>query len=276
VVGPKANDDTLTTSQDSPKSDNVSTNDVYPPGSTFAKLTDPSHGSVTFNADGSYTYTPASGYSGTDSFTYQVCEPAPNQALCSTATVHITITPPTLVDPPFITKSVNATDTQTLLWTIVIDNNQNAGVQNVQVRDPLPGGTTYVSGSVTCQLFGASTVSSCFYDAANNRIVADAALVSDLGSTNPATAPNRVVIVFSAKFTTTPVTNVAQACWDAQNNAGNIAACAQSSSGTASYTPSTPPTPTVPAPIDSRWMLALMLLLAISAAVVTRNKTSHK
>ena len=276
VVGPKANDDTLTTSQDSPKSDNVSTNDVYPPGSTFAKLTDPSHGSVTFNADGSYTYTPASGYSGTDSFTYQVCEPAPNQALCSTATVHITITPPTLVDPPFITKSVNATDTQTLLWTIVIDNNQNAGVQNVQVRDPLPGGTTYVSGSVTCQLFGASTVSSCFYDAANNRIVADAALVSDLGSTNPATAPNRVVIVFSAKFTTTPVTNVAQACWDAQNNAGNIAACAQSSSGTASYTPSTPPTPTVPAPIDSRWMLALMVLLAISAAVVTRNKTSHK
>jgi len=276
VVGPKANDDTLTTSQDSPKSDNVSTNDVYPPGSTFAKLTDPSHGSVTFNADGSYTYTPASGYSGTDSFTYQVCEPAPNQALCSTATVHITITPPTLVDPPFITKSVNATDTQTLLWTIVIDNNQNAGVQNVQVRDPLPGGTTYVSGSVTCQLFGGSTVSSCFYDAVNNRIVADAALASDLGSTNPATAPNRVVIVFSAKFTTTPVTNVAQACWDAQNNAGNIAACAQSSSGTASYTPSTPPTPTVPAPIDSRWMLALMVLLAISAAVATRNKTSHK
>jgi len=275
VVGPKANDDTLTTSQDSPKSDNVSTNDIYPPGSTFTKLTDPSHGSVMFNADGSYTYTPASGYSGTDSFTYQVCEPTPNQALCSTATVYITVTSPTLVDPPFITKSVNATDAQTLLWTIVIDNNQNASVQNVEVRDPLPSGTTFVSGSVTCQLFGASTVSSCFYDVANNRIVVDAALISDLGSVNPATAPNRVVIVFSAKFTTTPVTNVAQACWDAQNNAGNIAACAQSSSGTASYTPSTPPTPTVPAPIDSRWMLALMLLLTLAAAIATRNKASR-
>ena len=35
------------------------------------KLTDPSHGTLVFNRDGSFTYTPILNYSGTDSFTYK-------------------------------------------------------------------------------------------------------------------------------------------------------------------------------------------------------------
>src|SRR5262249_52990533 len=38
---------------------------------TAAKLTDPLHGSLTFNPDGSFTYTPAADFNGTDSFTYE-------------------------------------------------------------------------------------------------------------------------------------------------------------------------------------------------------------
>ena len=41
---------------------------------TFAKATGPSHGTVTLNADGSYTYTPAANYTGSDSFTYTVSD----------------------------------------------------------------------------------------------------------------------------------------------------------------------------------------------------------
>jgi len=37
---------------------------------TAILLTNPSHGSLTFSANGSFTYTPTTGYSGTDSFTY--------------------------------------------------------------------------------------------------------------------------------------------------------------------------------------------------------------
>src|SRR5262245_18289619 len=37
---------------------------------TATQLSDPAHGSVTFNADGSFTYTPVANFSGTDSFTY--------------------------------------------------------------------------------------------------------------------------------------------------------------------------------------------------------------
>jgi uncharacterized repeat protein (TIGR01451 family) len=106
VVGPHAADDSATTPANTPVSGSVTGNDAYAPGSTFSKASDPAHGTVTVNPDGSYTYTPALNYSGPDSFTYTVCLPSPNQGLCSTATVNITIAaPPTVaaVDDSYTT-----------------------------------------------------------------------------------------------------------------------------------------------------------------------------
>jgi VCBS repeat-containing protein len=56
---------------------------------TAARLTDPLHGTLAFNSDGSFTYTPASNYFGADSFTY-----AANDGLTNSpsATVNLTIT----------------------------------------------------------------------------------------------------------------------------------------------------------------------------------------
>src|SRR5205823_651571 len=69
-----ANDDSFSTSEDAVLSDSVATNDTTTSGGTlsFAKTTDPGHGTVTVNADGSFTYTPAANYHGADSFTYTV------------------------------------------------------------------------------------------------------------------------------------------------------------------------------------------------------------
>jgi VCBS repeat-containing protein len=47
-------------------------------------------GSVTLNANGSYTYTPATGFTGEESFTYLVCD---NYGACDSATVTIEVLP---------------------------------------------------------------------------------------------------------------------------------------------------------------------------------------
>lgn len=52
---------------------------------------DPAHGSVTVNADGTITYTPDPNYSGTDSFTYQIYD---GQGGYDTATVTIDVSAP--------------------------------------------------------------------------------------------------------------------------------------------------------------------------------------
>ena len=61
VVGPLANDDNYQTPYETPITANVKVNDTYPVGATFNQLSNPSHGSVVFSSNGSFTYTPAPG-----------------------------------------------------------------------------------------------------------------------------------------------------------------------------------------------------------------------
>ncbi|UBB18760.1 Npun_F0296 family exosortase-dependent surface protein [Comamonas odontotermitis] len=46
---------------------------------------------------GQFLYTPAPGFHGVDTFSYQVCLPSPNQSKCATSTVTMTVTAPDLV-----------------------------------------------------------------------------------------------------------------------------------------------------------------------------------
>jgi VCBS repeat-containing protein len=58
---------------------------------TAVLVSGPSHGTLTLNANGSFTYTPSANYSGTDTFRYQAKDAA--GALSNVATVSITIAP---------------------------------------------------------------------------------------------------------------------------------------------------------------------------------------
>lgn len=93
VPAPVAVDDTYSTEFNTPISDNVTNNDE-PNGNVVATLdTEPANGTVTFNEDGTFTYTPDSDVVGTDMFTYTICsEECPEE--CSTATVTITVAVP--------------------------------------------------------------------------------------------------------------------------------------------------------------------------------------
>ncbi|MGI9518417.1 MAG: Ig-like domain-containing protein, partial [Pirellulaceae bacterium] len=85
---PIANDDNFTINEDSLFSGTVTSNDSDPDGDslTYTQLTSPANGTLGFNPDGSFTYTPNGDFNGTDTFTYQITD-----ADGTTATATVTI-----------------------------------------------------------------------------------------------------------------------------------------------------------------------------------------
>src|SRR5436190_891788 len=89
------NDDSYTTPEDTQLSvpapgvlANDSDVDVDPLSAVL--VSNPSHGTLTLNGDGSLVYMPALNYNGVDTFTYQASD---GQAQSGLATVTITVTP---------------------------------------------------------------------------------------------------------------------------------------------------------------------------------------
>jgi len=87
---PVANDDAATPAAGEPTILDVLANDSDPDGDPLAvtDVVQPDHGAVTINADGTLTYTPEDGYTGGDSFTYEVCD---DHGACDTATVTLDV-----------------------------------------------------------------------------------------------------------------------------------------------------------------------------------------
>ena len=99
ATAPTAVDDDYATDQDTPLTVPVATgvlaNDTGTSPLTAGAASDPPNGTVTLNADGSFTYTPDAGFVGTDTFSYT----ATNAAGSDTATVTITVN---AVAPPIV------------------------------------------------------------------------------------------------------------------------------------------------------------------------------
>lgn len=89
---PVAVNDTFTTPYQTSFSGTVATNDSDPEGGalTFAVTTQPASGTVVMQANGSFIYTPAAGFSGQITFTYTVTDA---QGLTATAVVTGTVGP---------------------------------------------------------------------------------------------------------------------------------------------------------------------------------------
>jgi CSLREA domain-containing protein len=68
---------------------------------TAQLVTAPANGTVTLNADGGYVYTPAPGFSGTDTFTY-VARDAVSASAPATVTITVAAPAPSFVPPPTV------------------------------------------------------------------------------------------------------------------------------------------------------------------------------
>ncbi|MBY0286385.1 MAG: tandem-95 repeat protein, partial [Mycobacteriaceae bacterium] len=89
---PVAVNDTAGTNEDTAVTIDVLANDLDADGDalTTTVVTDPAHGTVVHNADGSFTYTPAANFNGTDTFTYKVSDATTTS---TAATVNVTVVP---------------------------------------------------------------------------------------------------------------------------------------------------------------------------------------
>ena len=101
---PQAADISLSTRADSPVSASFEATDPNDDPLTYLVLLDPNNGEVSVS-EGSFTYTPDSGFTGEDSFTYQ----ASDGRLADTATVSVTVEqpnePPQAVDTSVSTRA---------------------------------------------------------------------------------------------------------------------------------------------------------------------------
>ncbi len=96
---PNAVNDTASTPQDTPVTINVTANDTDPDGdldpttanTTCPTCSGPANGTLVNNGNGSFDYTPNTGFTGTDNFVYEVCDTG---GRCDTANVNITVTAP--------------------------------------------------------------------------------------------------------------------------------------------------------------------------------------
>ncbi|KAB7728168.1 tandem-95 repeat protein [Rudanella paleaurantiibacter] len=99
ILAPVAVDDVLLTRINTTSTGMVNTNDLDLQGLALTYTTgQPANGTVIMSATGSYTYTPATGFTGPDSFTYAVCN---TSGLCSRATVSVLAQP----QPPLVSVS---------------------------------------------------------------------------------------------------------------------------------------------------------------------------
>jgi len=126
---------------------------------TAVKMTDPTQGTVTLNADGSFVYTPNAGASGSDSFTYVARDPS----LADSAPVQVSITisaptnQPPVANDDYATVIRNTGATSNVANVIVLANDSdpdgslNPASVSVVVSPANGTATANADGSITYQ-----------------------------------------------------------------------------------------------------------------------------
>ncbi|AEA45325.1 tandem-95 repeat protein [Fluviicola taffensis] len=155
---PVANGDTATTSEDTPVVINVPSNDTDVDGNlnntSVTVVTPPSNGTVTIDpVTGEVTYTPDSGFSGTDTLIYSICDTG-MPVLCDTAIVVITVN--AVNHPPVANEDTATTNEDTPVVIDVPSNDTdvdgNLDNTSVTVVNPPSNGTVTidpVTGEIT-------------------------------------------------------------------------------------------------------------------------------
>lgn len=151
-LNPVLVDDTATTEEDTAVVVDVLGNDSDPEGDPLSVTgtSTPANGSVVINGDGTVTYTPDTGFVGTDTFDYTVTD---GQGNVSSATVTVTVQDPAENLPATLVDDQAETDEDTPVVINVLSNDTDPEGDSLTVVDTSdPGNGTVVvnpDGTVT-------------------------------------------------------------------------------------------------------------------------------
>lgn len=137
-----AEDDSLQIKLDREGNGDIAENDLVPPGSSYALISGPSNGALTFNPDGTFNYIPDAGFTGNDTFEYEVCLPAPNTSVCDRGTAVIVIRLEAIFDQ--INVSQNASNTP-----IPVLDNDNFGSAGPRLTGAITDFSPPQNGGIT-------------------------------------------------------------------------------------------------------------------------------
>ncbi len=193
---PVARDDSASTAEDNALTIGVLSNDSDIDGDSLTPslVSGPSHGTLTLNPNGSFTYTPAANYHGPDSFTYRANDGTANSNL---ATVTITVTP--VNDLPMARNDSYSTTAGTALnvaapGVLTNDSDADGDALAAQLVSGPTNGTLALNadGSFTyTPAAGFSGTDSFTYRAGDGSGVSDVATVTL--TVNPANQPGATV-----------------------------------------------------------------------------------
>ncbi len=250
-ITPTANDDTQTTTVNTPVAVPILVNDTEPCDRPLSPtiLQQPTNGTAVVNGDGTVTYSPNTDYTGTDSFVYGACSDCedPNntgQRFCDEATVTITI--PTEVQPPTTPLNpqpdVAQTPFETPIDVAVLNNDTGSGLTVTSVSQPQNGTATSINpnGAVTYSPnAGFSGVDNFFYtvcDASDNcrEVLVTITVLPDVAAPQPPIANNDVATTLPNQSVNIAVTGNDS---DPENGPLVIGEVTQPSNGTAEPNP---------------------------------------
>jgi VCBS repeat-containing protein len=113
---PIVDNEVITTNEDTPATgDLTDAGDSDPDGTTLTANTTPvsgpSNGTIVINADGTYTYTPNAGFSGTDEVVVSICDAGTPGVVCVNDTISITVN--AVNDAPIVDNETITTNEDT-------------------------------------------------------------------------------------------------------------------------------------------------------------------
>jgi hypothetical protein len=119
----------------------VLTNDSDPDGDslTVGLLTGPAHGMLTLNSDGSFTYAPNVGFSGSDVFTYQANDGSVNS---DPTTVTITVHSTTLIGPATVWIGLKNSDDVGIRFDLLAEAYKNGALVGSGQLNSVAGGSS--------------------------------------------------------------------------------------------------------------------------------------